>query len=329
MPCTAAASSSPRSTRREMLLRCANGFGAGAGRAASRAGLRRGSSATPSPTRPGRPRALAAESAGAPAAALRGQGARASSSCTWTAGRRRSTRSTPSRGSTASTASRSRSRRSRRSSTTSATCCSSPWKFRHYGESGIPVSDLFPARRPVRRRPGDRPLDGLELLRAHQRQLLPAHRQRPAGPAEPGRVGDLRPGQRVPGPARLRRAQRRPDPARRPRLLQQRLPAGGLPGLGLQAGDRAGGQHHADRADRRRTSAASSTCCARSTRACSGRMGRHDSLESAIANYELAFRMQTAVPELMRPGRRVGGDPAALRPRRSLPADPDLRAGNA
>jgi hypothetical protein len=30
-----------------------------------------------------------------------------------------------------------------------------------------------------------------------------------------------------------------------------------------------------------------------------GRMGRHDNLEAAIANYELAFRMQSAVPELM------------------------------
>lgn len=30
-----------------------------------------------------------------------------------------------------------------------------------------------------------------------------------------------------------------------------------------------------------------------------GRLGAHDALEAAIANYELAFRMQTAVPELM------------------------------
>ena len=30
-----------------------------------------------------------------------------------------------------------------------------------------------------------------------------------------------------------------------------------------------------------------------------GRMGRHDSLETAIGNYELAFKMQAAVPELM------------------------------
>ena len=61
-----------------------------------------------------------------------------------------------------------------------------PWKFRQYGESGIPVSDLFPHVGRLRRRPGDRPLDGLELLRAHERQLLPPHRQRPAGPAEHG-----------------------------------------------------------------------------------------------------------------------------------------------
>jgi hypothetical protein len=38
-----------------------------------------------------------------------------------------------------------------------------------------------------------------------------------------------------------------------------------------------------------------------------GRMGRHDSLEAAIANYELAFRMQSAVPELM----SLGGESAA------------------
>jgi hypothetical protein len=30
-----------------------------------------------------------------------------------------------------------------------------------------------------------------------------------------------------------------------------------------------------------------------------GRIGHHDSLEAAIANYELAYRMQTAIPELM------------------------------
>jgi hypothetical protein len=38
-----------------------------------------------------------------------------------------------------------------------------------------------------------------------------------------------------------------------------------------------------------------------------GRMGRHDGLEAAIANYELAFRMQSTVPELM----SISGESAA------------------
>jgi hypothetical protein len=40
-----------------------------------------------------------------------------------------------------------------------------------------------------------------------------------------------------------------------------------------------------------------------------GRLGHHDGLEAAIANYELAFRMQSAVPELM----RLDGESAATR----------------
>jgi hypothetical protein len=40
-----------------------------------------------------------------------------------------------------------------------------------------------------------------------------------------------------------------------------------------------------------------------------GRMGQHDGLDAAIANYELAFRMQAAVPELM----SLGGESAATR----------------
>ena len=49
-----------------------------------------------------------------------------------------------------------------------------------------------------------------------------------------------------------------------------------------------------------------------------GRMGRHDALEAAIANYELAFRMQTAVPELMSLAGESAATAAALRARRSL-----------
>ena len=143
-----------------------------------------------------------------------------------------------------------------------------PWKFRRYGESGIPVSDLFPHVGRCVDRPGDRPLDGLELLRAHERQLLPAHRQRAPGASEPRRLGDLRTGQRMPGPARLRGPERRPDPARRHRLLQQRVPAGVLPGLGLPAGGRRRSPTSSEPSRPRPTSGGSSTCSGRSTGAC-------------------------------------------------------------
>ena len=78
---------------------------------------------------------------------------------------------------------------SRRSSTTSATCSSRPWEFRQYGQSGIPVSDLFPH---VAER-----VDDLAIVRSmvsnfseHTgRQLLPAHRLGPPGAAQPGGLG--------------------------------------------------------------------------------------------------------------------------------------------
>src|SRR5205814_2184671 len=40
-----------------------------------------------------------------------------------------------------------------------------------------------------------------------------------------------------------------------------------------------------------------------------GRLGHDDRVEAAIANYELAFRMQTAVPELL----NIAGESAAVR----------------
>ena len=175
----------------------------------------------------------------------------ASSSCSWTAGRRRWTRSTPSLGSTASTASRSRSRRTRRSSTTSATCCGCPWKFRNYGESGIPVSDLFPHVGQC--------VDDLAIIRSmvsNFSEHTNANYFMHTGSGLQGRpshgawvtYGLGSECQDLPG---FRGPERRLDPAGGHRLLQQRVPARVLSGVGLQAGGRAGGEHHADGADAR------------------------------------------------------------------------------
>ena len=182
---------------------------------------------------------------------------------------------------------------------------------RHPGQRPVP------ARGDLRRRPGRRPLDGGELLRTHQRELLHPLRPRTAGPAEHGGVGDLRSGQRVPEPARLHRPQQRHDSARRHGLLQQRLPARRLPGLAVPARRRCPSPTCGRPRQTHGCRSASCHCCASSTAPSCERMGGDDKLESAIANYELAFRMQTAVPELMDVQGRDGGDPQALRPGRS------------
>ncbi len=54
----------------------------------------------------------------------------------------------------------------------------SPWKFKQVRRVRAAGQRPVPARRQVRRRPRGHPVDGRELLRAHQRELLPAHRQR-------------------------------------------------------------------------------------------------------------------------------------------------------
>ena len=65
----------------------------------------------------------------------------------------------------------------------------------------------FSARGSLRRQPGDHSLDDVEFLRAHERQLLHAHRAGPARAAQHGGLGHLWPGEPVPESARLCRAQ--------------------------------------------------------------------------------------------------------------------------
>ena len=98
--------------------------------------------------------------------------------------------------------------------------------FRKYGQSGIEVSDFLPAHRRAGRRPGRDP-----LVLGRQRQppagrLPDEHRLDLDGPAEPGELGRLRPGDREPRPPRLRRPARpRRRDQGRPARLRGRLPA--------------------------------------------------------------------------------------------------------
>ena len=197
-----------------------------------------------------------------------------------------------------------------------------PWKFRRYGESGIPVSDLFPHV--------GRCVDDLAIVRSMvsnfsehtSRQLLPPHRQRAAGASQPRRLGHVRTRQRMPGPARLRGPERRPDPARRASTAstadscrrRTRARSSGPAGEPIANIARS---EPAEADQRRKLDLLRSL-----DRGVLGRMGHHDSLEAAISNYELAFRMQAVRPRAGRHRRGVPGHPRALRPGRPVSARP-------
>ena len=117
----------------------------------------------------------------------------------------------------------------------------SPWKFKQYGQSGIPVSELFPHMSPSTSTSWHRPLDDVELFRAHQRQLF-LHTGRAAGPAQHGGLVRLRPGHRVkklPGFVVLNGGLIPPGGIDN----LQWASSGHVPGIDLQCRRRAGGQH--------------------------------------------------------------------------------------
>ena len=55
----------------------------------------------------------------------------------------------------------------------------SPWRFQQYGESGLPVSELFPTRREARRRPVHSAFGARHQSGSWRRIVETAHRQRP------------------------------------------------------------------------------------------------------------------------------------------------------
>ena len=143
----------------------------------------------------------------------------------------------------------------------------SPWKFQQHGQSGALGQRPVPARR--RAASTTWPSSG-RWCRSSPSTPAPTISCTPArgvqGRPSMGAWVSYGLGSENQQPARLHRPQRRPDPARRPRQLQQRLPAGRLPGLGLPRRRPARRQHRPPRGRPTSCSAASSTCCAGSTR---------------------------------------------------------------
>jgi Protein of unknown function (DUF1501) len=174
----------------------------------------------------------------------------------------------------------------------------SPWKFRRYGESGIPVSDLFPNVA--------RCVDDLAIVRSmvsNFSEHTSANYFLHTGSGLQGRpshgawvtYGLGSECQDLPGFVVLNGGL---------------IPPGGidcfnsgfLPASYQGSIFRPSGEPIAN-IRRREASAANQRRKLDLLRTLDhgvlGRMGQHDSLEAAIANYELAFRMQSAVPDLV------------------------------
>ena len=130
-----------------------------------------------------------------------------SSSCSCPAGRRTSISSTPSRGLAQNDGKPLPFEKPKLVRTKTGNCLPRRSNSPSTAQCGIEVSELLPHSRRLRRRHLRHPLDG---GRQHQPQRrLPADEHRRAGvlAAQPGLVAALRPGQREPESARLRRHQ--------------------------------------------------------------------------------------------------------------------------
>ena len=191
--------------------------------------------------------------------------------------------------------------RSRPSSTTSATCSSRPWKFRQYGAERHPGQRPVPARR--RRASTTWRSSGRWSSNFSEHTNANYFLHTGNGLSRAGRAW-------APGSPTAWAASASDLPGFVV-LNSGLIPPGGLdcfssgflPPRTRARSSSTGAMPVADltppASRRRRSSAASSTCCASSTRASRSGSAQHDSLEAAIANYELAFRMQAAVPELI------------------------------
>ncbi len=115
------------------------------------------------------------------------------------------------------------------------------FKFAKHGQCGAELSELLPHTGQDRRRHRHRQVDADRRLQPRAGADFHEHRRAAVRPAEHGRVGHLRPGQRSAGPAGLRRLQYRPEGhQRRPRQLWLRLPADRLPGRAVPRAGRSG-----------------------------------------------------------------------------------------
>ena len=244
-----------------------------------------------------------------------------SSTCSWPARRRSSTCSTTSRSCSSTTASRSRQDhlKGERFAFIKGTprLLGSPFTFQQHGQSGGGDLRAAAAPREARRRHRDRPVDDDDAVQPRAGADLHEHRPPDHRPAEHGLVAHLRPRQREQGPAGfvvLMSGRTTRTAASRcwgsgflpTRAPGRRVPLEGRAGAVLAQSGRASTprarRESLDLVDELNTLAARATSATRRS-------------TTRIAAYELAYRMQTSVPELTDVSSEPRDDPRDVRHR--------------
>ena len=189
----------------------------------------------------------------------------------------------------------------------------SPWRFQQAGRVRPRGERALPARRVVHRSAVRHPLDGGRRRQPSRRLLADEHGRAGGHAAEPGRLGDLRPGHREPEPARLHR--HRPGP-----LIEgaRQYGAGFLPAAyqGTFVSDLQNPIRNLkndrvspDRQRRELDALRRLNDLHREERAEDSR------LSARIESFELAYRMQMQAPDAFDLTGETDGDEAALRHR--------------
>ena len=197
-------------------------------------------------------------------------------------------------------------------------CFGPQTKFQRFGKCGAEICELFPQPRLGRRRPLHRPVDDDRRDQPRSGPHVHEHGSQIAGRPSMGAWVTLRPGERGGGPARLRgphlaRAGR-PEPADRRPAVVGGLPAEQVPGRPPARQGRPGAvpEQPAGRLPRR-SSGTWSTPSTRINARVPTPLVDDPEIATRIAQYEMAFRMQASVPDLMDTERRAA---RGLRPLR-------------